>query len=645
VASDQELLDTARDCFQFFSRFFEAIKYSAPHIYHSALELSPEDSIVRHHYYQQTLGDYTPHMVCGIPKSWEHPAVINGKYRSYAWSPCGQFLSAQTPTSVEIWDSLTLEKQSSLQLPRPAHTYEPPYHVQDTLSYSPDGCSLVSFSGSAIAIWDIQTGGVVKKIECNDIGIHPVSLVWSLDGQTIGAVFPGEARTWVVCVYDIDLGVKVSTGTLQSLFKPHLWSHNNTLQVMTILSSEDSLAIVNILEIWPTFINAPTKSFSIILNLSPILLHTISFSPAVYRISAISNELNLQAIVILDMQSSKVLLVEEGHFTSTCFSPDGSLVLASTSSSDTNIWKYCSEEGYTLWMRYPDWSNFLSDRQYYQLFSPTLSSVLISRSLCFEVKQLDISSTPHRNRYWHYEQFSTYGTYVVTAPDGGEIVTITNLKEIYSQSIEPGFSIYGLLLTGNVLFVFGHDKFAGWHLTEEGMIDNASGNGVSDEDGRLWTISTPGWSPKFWNDGVTGAVCSSAQYILCFNVETGEKFDFVPDEVPSLFGNSWGGFDSGPGNFEGQFRYFNYCRFSLHNSPPKDNLPINIPQYTDGWVKYPKGKHQHKLWLPTHWRSDQHGAHWLNNVTTLRLDTTSGLVIIKFYLESPLSESTSTISH
>jgi len=650
VAGDKELLDTAKDYFQFVSRFFEVIKCSAPHIYHSALEMSPEESIVRNHYYQWTLGHHTPHILCGIPRSWEHPAVVNGRYRSYAWSPCGQFLSAQTPTSVEIWDSLTLEKQSSLQLPRPAHTNEPPSPISDTLSYSPDGHSLVSFSGSAITTWDIQTGGVVKEIKCSDIGIHPRSLVWSLDGQTIGAIFPREAGTWVVCTYDIDLGVKVSTCTLQSFCKPQLWPQNNTLQIMTILPSEDSQAIVNIFEIWPTFINAPTKSFPIELNLSHVKHHTISFSPAVCRISAITKDQPLQKIVILDIQSSKILLLEEGYFTSTCFSPDGSLVLASTSSSDTYIWRHYSEEGYTLWMRYPDWSNFLSDAQNYQLFSPTLSSVLISRSSCFEMKQLDDSGTTHRNRYWYYEQFSTYGTYVVTAPDGGQIVTITNLNEIHSQSIKPGFSVCGLFLTGNVLFVLGHDKFAGWCLTEEGIINYAPGNGVSGKDGRLWTISNPGWSPQFWNNSRVGAVRSPGQYALCYNLKTGEKLDFVPDTAPSIFSPYWVGFDSGPGNFEGKFRFFSYCRFPLYNNPPKKNLSIVIPWYADGWVKYPEGKHQHKFWLPTHWRSNRYWAHWLNDVTTLRLDTTSGLVIIKFHLESPLecvenpgtAESTST---
>jgi len=148
VAGDKELLDTARDYFQFVSSFFEVIKCSAPHIYHSALELSPEDSIVRHHYYQWSLGHHTPQVVCGIPRSWDHPTIINGSYQSYTWSPCGQFILAQTSTSVEIFDSLTLEKQSSLQLPEIADIYDPPYDTPNTLSYSPDGHSLVGVTFS-----------------------------------------------------------------------------------------------------------------------------------------------------------------------------------------------------------------------------------------------------------------------------------------------------------------------------------------------------------------------------------------------------------------------------------------------------------------------------------------------------------------
>ena len=638
MARDKELLDTARDYFQFVSRFFEVIKASAPHIYHSTLELSPEDSIVQHHYYQWSLGHHTPHVVCGISSSWDDPAIINGRYKSYAWSPCGQLFSAQTSTSVDVWDSLTLEKQSSLQLPKPADIQNLSYHIPHVLSYSSDGHSLVSFIGSAIVIWDIQTGGVVQEIECGDMCTHPESLVWSLDGQAIGAIFPAEAGTWVVCIYNIGLGVKESTSILQSFTRPWLWSHNKSLQAMTMLADKDSQAIINIFEIWPTFINTSTKPYSIKLKPSYIQPHTMSFSPAIYWISAIVLDASGPCkLVVLDIQTSGVLLLENENYTTGCLSPDGSLLVAYMWDGQFDILKHCPEEGYTVWMRFPAWSGLLNSPQGY-LFSPTLSSVLVSRENSLEVKHLDgPRTTPLKSRYWYCEQFSANGTYVVIAPYGEQIVTITNLNGVYTQSIKPGFSVHGLALTKNVLLVLGHNKLAGWLLTEGGMVDEVSGGGVSDQDGRLWILSISGTDPQFWVEGHIGVIEYSKEYPpFCYDTEIGEELESIPDEIASLSVPSWKEFSDGFCNFKDQY-LGNYYNFSVYNDSSEDGLSIPIPWYEGGWVKYPEGKYWHKFWLPVHWRPGWNEAYWLNDVTTLRLRTTSGLAIIKFHLESPPS--------
>lgn len=385
---------------------------------------------------------------------------------------------------MEIFDSLTLEKQSSLQLPKPTGSYHYLDYPPIKLSYSPDGHSLVGFFHSAIIIWDIQTVGVVKEIKCSTC---PTSLVWSFDGQTIGTVYEVKAKTWVVCAYDIDLGVKVSTGTLQSSLEPCLWSHNKPLQAITILSGEDSQIIINIFAIWPTFINTSTKSLSIQLNLPHVILSTMSFSPAFYHISMIIKDHNptYSTLIILYIQSSKVLPLEESIFTTSCFSPDGSLLVASGSNGETVVWKYCPEEGYTKWIRFPTWSDSSGWPQSH-LFSPTLLSVLISRECSLEVKHLDNPSTiPLQNRYQFLEEFSTNGKYVVTAPYGEQTITITNLNGICSHSIKPGFNVYGLALTNNILLVDSIYEFAAWHLTKKGMVDEIIGNGTSNKDGRL----------------------------------------------------------------------------------------------------------------------------------------------------------------
>ena len=540
----------------------------------------------------------------------------------------------QTPTSVEVWDSLTLEKQSTLQ---PIDTKYPCWDIP--VSYSPDGHFLAGFPGSAITIWDIQTGGVVKEIECsdintNDIDTKPRSLVWSSDGQTIGAIFI-EKKTWVVCVYDVDLGVMVSTGTLQSFMKPHLWSHNNSLWTMTLLAHGDSQAIANIFEIWPTFIDTPTRSFYTKLNLSHLKPAKISFSPSVYRISAITSDEPLPMVFVLDIQNSKFLLLEKGDFKLVNFSRDGSLLVTSKEHGDIDIWKYCFGEGYTLYMRIPTWGSSACGRYARFLLSPTLSSLLIQGEFGTEVKYLDNSKVTHGFTPCCHEQFSADGTYVVTVPYGRQVFTITNLDRIYSCSINPGFSICGLALTKNILLVHGNNKVVGWQLTEAGMVHGAPSDGVLDQDGRLWTVSVPEKDVCFWIGGCIGAISSSTEHPFCYNTETGEELEPIPIEVPSPPAFSWEIFDSEPRQRMGKYP-FSYCTFYGLDNIPKDSIQASVPWCEGGWIKYPQGKYWHKFWLPPYLRPEWLEMYWLNDVTTLRFKMDE-LVIIKFHLESPLS--------
>ena len=605
------------------------IKSSAPHIYHSALELSPRDSIVRQNYYQWSWEHPTPQVVCGISQSWDHPAIISGDYVSYTWSPCGQFFSTQTSTSVEVWDSLTLEKHSSLQSIELGEVQYPLHHTPHALSYSPDGHSMVGFFGSSIIIWDIQTGGVAKEIQCSDT---PRSLVWSLDGQAIGAIFPAETETyWVAYTYDVNSGVRMSTDMLQSLFQPYLWSHNKSFQAMTIPDSSNFTVHIKIFEIWPIF--GDIASFSIKLDLC-YGNSTMSFSPAVYWFSAISNNSSSSSwntLVVLDIQSSKVFLKTTDCFSASYLSPDGSLLMASTS-FEIKIWKYSSDKGYTQWRVFPVWGGTMGGSQGCQ-FSPTSSSLLISRRGFLEVKHLDGPNISSSGKIDFCDVFSTDGTFVVIAPYEGKTVTVTNLNKINLQSIEPGFIVQQLALTNNVLLVQGDGQLAGWQLMG-GMVDKVLDDGAMGQDGRLWTKHVPKHHPRFWVGSSIGVLESSGEYLLCYNTETGEELGSIPVEVPSPSAPSWKCFNNWHSSFGGQYS-FSYHKFSECEDPSKDNLLVSIPWYEEGWVKYPVGKYWHKFWLPVHWRPQWHTAHWLDSVTTLRIRATTGLVIIKFHSKSP----------
>jgi hypothetical protein len=126
-------------------------------------------------------------------------------YCSYTWSPCGQFVATHVggdvQDTVEIWDGVTLQLLSTLTRPdghSPASLSDissstfsaPNAYLSGRPSYSPDGSSLASLTNTSLIIWDIQTGGMTKEIGLYSTGyVSDVSLVWSLDGGTVGTTF------------------------------------------------------------------------------------------------------------------------------------------------------------------------------------------------------------------------------------------------------------------------------------------------------------------------------------------------------------------------------------------------------------------------------------------------------------------------
>jgi hypothetical protein len=131
------LLDTATDCLRFVTGFFEVISQSAPHIYHSALQLVPRSSIIWKLYCQQ-IGSPMARVVTGIPTSWDSCTASAGvKAEDYhaVWSPCGKSIAMGSVGGVEIRDSNTLERLSTVRLHGKRDTIK-------SLAFSPNGCLL-----------------------------------------------------------------------------------------------------------------------------------------------------------------------------------------------------------------------------------------------------------------------------------------------------------------------------------------------------------------------------------------------------------------------------------------------------------------------------------------------------------------------
>jgi len=130
------LVDTLTDCLRFVTEFFEVICQSGPHLYHSALLLAPRSSVVRKLYGQMVRSPVSK-VVSGIPTSWDSCTASSGAaygVRRAIWSPCGQFIAVSLGFAIEVRDSKTLEKLSTLN---PPHRLT--RSIPRSLAFSSDG--------------------------------------------------------------------------------------------------------------------------------------------------------------------------------------------------------------------------------------------------------------------------------------------------------------------------------------------------------------------------------------------------------------------------------------------------------------------------------------------------------------------------
>ena len=474
----------------------------------------------------------------------------------------------------------------------------------------------------------------MEKIINDTVNYFPSSLAWSLDGTAIGVIDPTDEWTWDVKTYSIVSGGSMSIQKFPSISKPFLWAHNGSFQVMTMLNQEGVGVTVNVFKVGPAPLDDLVKSYSINLDAHKVINGSISFSPSTYRICITDTE---KTLVVLDIQSSRALLQEGGPYYCGSLSPDGSLLVASGTEGKTSLWKYTPSQGYILWGKLPYWGGACY-KQGYQ-FSPTSSSILISSIDYLEVQKLEgLAADPFTEGRPHHGEFSTDGTYVVTASKLGQTITITNLHNNSSQIIDIWFGLHALVLTGSILLVQGADMIVAWRLTVDGTVDGVLGIRRADCSDSLWTKPLQeGGDAKFCVEGQIGVIWDSKD-LMHYDVETGEKLEVVPGHISPTYDFKSFVDQVGP-SFEEYS--FSWCHFTHHDYSTKDNT---IPYYKDGWVKYPEGEHSHRLWLPVHWRPIWNGldselewsdGYWVNHVMTLLLDTSFGLAIIKFWFKSP----------
>ena len=624
MAKDNQLLDTARDYFQFVTNFFQVIAVSATHIYHSALELSPLTSIVRKFYYSQR-PNLLPKVVVGAEVSWDSSvSTTRPHYESSTWSPCSHFVAVVTKETTEILDALSLQVLSTLHSTRLGIKFRP------GLAYSPDEHSLAVFSDTSIIIWDTQTGGVATKIECNNTR-SGVELVWSLDGERICTISSGESQAFIIYIYDVASGMKLLSHTLQSESKPYLWAHGKFFRIVTTSHGQKGNT-VSIFEIGHALTRV--ESFHFQPN-----FHLRAFSPTTYRVSLKS--LDHSKFIVSNIQSSEVLFETTGSYTYPTFSPDASLLAAFTGNY-LFVWRYASGH-------YTQWREFQQDAMPIK-FSPDLSSILGCGSRFLHILHLDHSPAAlpmkpvatatgvPRNAY------SPHSAYIATTHRGESVVTITNLQSETpspSQLIKTEFKISEIVLTGNVLLVKGSDILVAWLLTEEGVVNGVFGNRAADHNDSIWSLSPRDEHPdilarmKERNKGCTGDETlefSTSDGIAVIRRSTGfhnrtycTRTGKILKSDKTLHSKyTWYMFHSTSRDDCDLY----HCDSLKHHTPPDGNWPVSQSTLQEGWVKDPEGRCQ--LWLHPTWRLAENDVSWLSMVTTLCLKDSSKLVVIKF---------------
>ena len=211
--TDGPLLDLATDCLRFTLHFFRPIQMSAQHIYHTALPLSPETSIIRSWFLESHSSweeDWTTRQVSSssIPATWG-PTLRTIKADSGCFThviAAGQRIVAVCEDdTVNVYDGVTGVLKFLLNAPRQVTKVES----------SPDGSVLFFAHQSAceITVWDTQTGGLIYTLstdfEISDIAVSlkgkylatrscdDTFLFWEVESRCRGSHPLGQP---VVCV-------------------------------------------------------------------------------------------------------------------------------------------------------------------------------------------------------------------------------------------------------------------------------------------------------------------------------------------------------------------------------------------------------------------------------------------------------------
>ncbi|KAF9647967.1 hypothetical protein BDM02DRAFT_2470495 [Thelephora ganbajun] len=627
-------VELANDCFRFVTGFFQVIDESALHIYHSALPVSPQMSMVRKLY-----GPYAnplTRIVHGLPVSWD-PAIVTMGYfcEAAAWSPCGRFIAISNGgLRTEIVDAATLKRLAVLGFPE-GRTQK--------LVFSPDARLLMSYNakpGKFIS-WNLQTGALVNAISPEQWDDNPwcSSITYSACGTMFGVLIYRSLGTgsFTIRTYSVHSSTHVYSHSVEGRVVGDIWTHGGCLRFATTKSGS-----ITTWEVGFASRNPPTEIESLPLpDNSPHDLCPRSFHPTLSRLAFTHS----RRIFVWDTQRSKFLLNEYVQWANwISFSSDGRFFMYRSRSSHIYLWKE-SPTGYIL-HRKLDCEIGIPN----QLISPNGESIFAFGPGAIQLwrtmdRTVSLSHKPTDERF--IVELSPDGALAAVARFEDKTITVLDLESGDPLSIiDAGMKVYGQRVTGSIVAAVGREKVVTWNLPARDRVLNTKANVNYSVRTATPLISCLGMGfPEFVSISPnlhSFAIVESIDYYShLHDVPTGQYLGSVSTGGQRPWFSSdghegWYITSDGEANMLAIVRNSESGVIKLERLEPTGQ-PLHMPHWLsprgyqitdDGWILGSSGKRL--LWLPPHWRSlDMEARTWSGRFLVLLHGTLPEAVILE----------------
>ena len=595
LTQESQTLDLVNDFFRFVTGYFEVISTSAPHIYHSALPLSPEASSVRGLYGSQA----TPmtRVIKGISTLWD-PSIANigclSNVEVVTWSPCSKFIAIACSGSpeVKILDATTLEQLHTLHSKNKS-----PGIVWGGLKFSLDGCLLAGYpidyyddEEGWIMSWDIHTGGPISYITpdwfCD-------SVTYSECGTMLGGYFSSSRN---IIIYDILTENQIFSHPVTGFITGDIWTHDEYLQYAIVNSWSIAIWVVSF-----------TSGYTPIHFCTLPIPHNFPEEPEALLFSPTLSLLAFTLpgkIFVWDAQGQKILLDSKATRVdgSISFSPDGQFFTYESDYSEFCLYKK-SPDGY---LPHKDLVPIAGCNLL--LISPDGGSIISSSGLAL---QLWHTNSPPSLQAFPFPGHPIQDAYLEFLPnkssvaivESSETVTILDLKSGDPQIvIDADMAVHGMVIVGSRIIVVGSGRSI--------VLELPGGNQTFDTDSQA-TLDT---CAERALDNVQPQGC-----LLGFTLDGNEVWCAKSD--------SWvNGWEIVKDKISGITKLENPLIKEPFNSPWNSSCGYQITD--DGWVFSSSWKRL--LWLPHQWRSDgKVKGKWNGKILALLHDGLPEVVILE----------------